>query len=137
MPDLEPLRRAPRPRFARPSWAKPDLNGSLYAITISETAASSLRGALARGEVTDAAALKLLDAAREPLPLRRYVLVRACVGRLDHAVAVPPPPPMPPSMPPPGPPPPRRLAVKRRGSSAGPTTHRRRRRRLDGLSGEA
>jgi len=131
VPDVEPLRRAPRPRFARPSWATKDINNSDYVITYSETATSSLRSALATGDVSHAAALKLLDAAREPLPLRRYVLVRACVQRLDHAVAVPPPP-----GPPPGPPP-RRLAVKRRGSSAGPTTHRRRRRRLDGLSGEA
>ena len=133
VPDVEPLRRAPRPRFARPSWATRDINKSEHLITLSETATSSLRSALATGDVSHAAALKLLDAARELLPLRRYVLVRACVQRLDHAVAVPPPP----SMPPPGPPPPRRLAVKRRGSSAGPTTHRRRRRRLDGLSGEA
>lgn len=114
-PNLEPLRRAPRQTFARPIWAKPDLNGAPHLILISETVVKNVRTALSRNEVTDGAVFKLFDTARQPLSLRRYAMTRELVQRL-------------------GVPGPRVSAVKRRHSGGGPTQ----RRRPDGpLSDEA
>ena len=114
-PNLEPLRRAPRQTFVRPSWAKPDLNGAPHLIAIGETVVTNVRAALSRNEVTDGAVSKLFDMARQPLSLRRYAMTREFVQRL-------------------GVPGPRRSAVKRRHSGGPPTQ----RRRPDGpLSDEA